>query len=290
MQSSVGGTMSDKPALQKKGLLFTVMTFLLMFSVFIIALSYAERISSIKGMMVGAGAIHKQRYYEDDIASRAYADLLGLNISLTHTGNTRIVNLSIPNIGNGTNPHYHMQFYKDFIERVYSSDNNINITLREFNATITLSPINTTISLDTNNTKLTNLSLLSEFSLVLKTNETAIPIVTPSFDAGAISLNIAILNESDEVISTTVASVSGSGANSITYAFGGAKIVIFEFGQTSIGTSSMVISTTIPVEYRGFSLSFLSPSPLSAIGGNVSIASRSTNSTKNTKILLAKES
>ena len=64
----------------KKGFMFTTVTFLLLFSVFSIALIYVNRSNEIQESITDIGYGNKVRFIEDDVISNAYGDLLKLKL------------------------------------------------------------------------------------------------------------------------------------------------------------------------------------------------------------------
>ena len=76
----------------KKGIVITLITLLLLVSIFSLASVYFDRNKDLQTMIVVTGMGNKLSYIEDDIVSNVYTDLLGVNLRGITRGST--INIS----------------------------------------------------------------------------------------------------------------------------------------------------------------------------------------------------
>jgi hypothetical protein len=141
----------EKKMKNKQAILFTITTFLLLLSVMTLSLTYLEKNDEMNSFVASSTASDKIRFIEDDIVSESYSDLLG--IGLNNLSTTAVANVSFYRIimSQDISPLAHMTQYKNFIQSIYSSKNNVNITLQGFNNTFKIEPYGTIFELNSEN-------------------------------------------------------------------------------------------------------------------------------------------
>lgn len=135
----------------KRGVLFSIIAFLLLFSLFSFAGLYGLLMSEKQNRVSLSNA--QISYFEDDVLTYAFTDITTLRIanitrssSVVITFNQLIMNSSFRSYDLA------MQDYGNFIKNNYSNMNNVNITLQGFNETFLIKPYNTTAAIGTQNT------------------------------------------------------------------------------------------------------------------------------------------
>ncbi|MFH1317043.1 MAG: hypothetical protein ABII01_05990 [Candidatus Woesearchaeota archaeon] len=129
----------------KKGLLITIMSLLLILPIFYLTDVYFDRNRDLQTMIVVTGLGDKIRYTEDDIISNAYSDLLGIHLNDINRDSNINVSFNQVLLDSGRDYSTYMDEYKDFATGTYASLNNLNISLDGFNHNFTIRPYNTTI-------------------------------------------------------------------------------------------------------------------------------------------------
>ena len=129
--------------MNKKGFLFTITTLLLLFSLLLLAMVYLDRNKGLQNTVNLLSAGDKLRYVEDDIVSNAYHELLTISLNDITRSSTLNVSFNQSLLVSGRNYAILMNDYKTFIEGTYSSLNNLDITLENFNNNFTIEPHDT---------------------------------------------------------------------------------------------------------------------------------------------------
>ncbi len=140
-----------KKIIRKKGVLFSIITFLLLFSLFSFAGLYGLLMSDKQSRVSISNA--QMNYFEDDVLTNAFTDITTLRIA-NITRSSSVVMTFDQLIMNSSFRSYDlaMQDYSSFIQTNYSNVNNVNITLQGFNETLLIKPYNTTAAIGTQNT------------------------------------------------------------------------------------------------------------------------------------------
>src|SRR4030042_141562 len=130
--------------MNKKGVLFTITTFLLLWSLFMLTQSYMNRNSSLQELAITSTSGEKIRFLEDDITNNIYYDLVDFSIdSVTRDSENITITFKGPLLSKYKDHLALMQEYEAFIEDTYSNLNNINVELTNLTPTLTITPYST---------------------------------------------------------------------------------------------------------------------------------------------------
>lgn len=135
----------------KKGILFSILTFILLFSLFSFAGLWSLLMSEKQSRVSLSNT--QMSYFEDDVITNAFADITMLRITNITRGTS--VTISFDQLlMNSSFRSYDlaMQDYRNFIQNNYSLMNNINASLSGFNESLTIKPYNSTAVIGTQST------------------------------------------------------------------------------------------------------------------------------------------
>src|SRR3989338_2247891 len=134
----------------RKGVLFTIVTILLLISLFLVTKAFLEISIELDKTIVDYQNIEKLAYIEDDIVSNSYADLLKISLSRIRRDNS-FVNITFNNLGVISPNINHikiMQDYRNFIVNNYSAFSNVEISFSDFTSNFTIFPYNASYRLN----------------------------------------------------------------------------------------------------------------------------------------------
>ena len=100
----------------KKAILFTIMTLLLLLSVFTFTQAYLDRNKELQNTVSLSGAGGKLRYIEDDVISNAYGDLLGIKFGNITRGDYINISFNLASLVHGRKYLDVTNSYESFVE------------------------------------------------------------------------------------------------------------------------------------------------------------------------------
>lgn len=281
--------------INKKGLMFTIMTVLLFFSLFVFSKTYLERSEEFKYTLVQTSIPEKMRYVEDDVISNIYSDIIDLNITaIERSGGSLFINFSDANIiyfQNSLNYNVKMQNYQSFMEGNYATLQNLDISLTNFGANFSIEPYQSVFDIDEDNLLiLNNASKLQEISFVVKINESEYSTLNENINSGSETIKITVLNSTNDQIHQDIYSLDPSAESTITLSFGSDDLIV-QFGNFDIyPDSTLKIETGLYTELSEMSFSYVEESETTVIkGGNLTINNAINNISKVTEIILVEE-
>ncbi|MFC1800640.1 hypothetical protein ACFLYT_01145 [Nanoarchaeota archaeon] len=279
--------------MNKKGILFTITTIFLLLAVFMLSSAYLTRNKDLQRTVVLSLSGNKLKYIEDDVTDDIYEDILGMNIKSITRGTDVKVAFNFSNLTASVNHSLLMENYEDFIEGLYSTRNNLNVTLKEFNNSFSVSPYNSTFILDSDMFYgyTTNPDYITKINITLNLDEPS-PNLTQSKpgDSGAIEIAVDIThNGGRHIASANLAPASANDPFYITFTNGTRIDVNFGTYNGNNGVlrinASGLQANTVDIEYTYN----LTSEKVAIKGGNLSISSPVGNITKQTQIIIAQE-
>jgi hypothetical protein len=279
--------------LNKKGLMFTIMTVLLFFSLFIFSKTYLERSENFKYTLVQTSIPEKMRYIEDDIVSNLYFDIMDINVSnIERSGGELSVNFSNTiYFQNNQNYDTKMQDYQTFIEEDYAMLQNVDLTLTNFGANLTIEPYQSIIDIDESQLLiLNNASKMQEISLSLKVNEEDYTTLNEDTTAGTETIILIVLNSTNDMIHQDSYSLDPTVESTVTLSFGSNDVTI-KFGNfDSYPDSTLQLQTDLYTELTELGFVYTEDSEITVIrGGNFTISNVINDISKETEIILVEE-
>ena len=157
--------------LSKKGFLFTIVSLIILMSILLFAIAYNNRAKSFQGL----DNINILRYYEDDIISNVYSDLLDVRLVDIIKGDNTLINFSGLGVyASNRDKQVYMDNYRNFVVGYYSSLNNINVSFGNFVPEFYVRPYNSKFSLDAEDLVVLNpnYSQIQRINIDIKVNET----------------------------------------------------------------------------------------------------------------------
>lgn len=136
---------------EKKGVLFTITTIVLLLSLYLLAESFMERNKELRSIILNSIYGDKFRFIEDDVISGSYKELLGIRLEGIARGSTLDVKFDQFFLSELREYDSYMKSYETLVENKYSSLNNLNITLQGFNTSFLLMPYNSTVEIHSRN-------------------------------------------------------------------------------------------------------------------------------------------
>ena len=279
--------------LNKKGLMFTIMTVLLFFSLFIFSKTYLERSENFKYTLVQTSIPEKMRYIEDDIVSNLYFDIMDINVSnIERSGGELSVNFSNTiYFQNNQNYDTKMQDYQTFIEEDYAMLQTVALTLTNFGANLTIEPYQSIIDIDESQLLiLNNASKMQEISLSLKVNEEDYTTLNEDTTAGTETIILIVLNSTNDMIHQDSYSLDPTVESTVTLSFGSNDVTI-KFGNfDSYPDSTLQLQTDLYTELTELGFVYTEDSEITVIrGGNFTISNVINDISKETEIILVEE-
>ena len=205
--------------LNKRGILFTITTFLLLWSLLVLNASYVRRTDELKGLVVTTSSGDRAKYIEDDVLGELYEGMFGLEFSGVYRESGNITfSFHGFSLSSSTNHESMMQDYENYIEGSYSTLNNIGVELTNFTPTLLIEPVGNRISFNSTILKSTttqpdNFSSLSVIVIVDRDRLDVLSNSTPS-NSGSKTIYVKILDEDEDVLIDKSASLDESNSNS----------------------------------------------------------------------------
>lgn len=161
---------------EKKGLLFTITTIVLLLSLYLLAEAFMERNNELGSMMADSIYGDKFRFLEDDLISGSYRDLLDIRLEGISRGSTTDIKFDRFFLSPLRDYDSYMKSYETLIEGRYSSLNNLNVTLIGFNTSFLMLPYNSTFEIHSKNLTIRTMPVstnyISGITVYLKVNGT----------------------------------------------------------------------------------------------------------------------
>lgn len=274
--------------LNKKGFVFSIVTIFLFMSIFLLTITFSNRLSEKKYDLIETGIFEKLRYIEDDVLGNVYNDLLNLNLTeIKRSGSNLDINFTgFVKLHNNIDYDLLFNNYKTFIENNYSELNNIRITLINFSDNLIINPYNSSIDFDENDFYIYNNPInLNSLSFIVKVNELNYSTLTENIQAGSLKFNLIVINQNDQIIYNSQYLLDDSLITTISFDFTGNNLD-FEFGNSA----DFHLTTDLYTEINDFSLSFVSSlDPVYLSNGNISIQYSLDEPVKNGRIIILEE-
>ncbi|MBS3134672.1 hypothetical protein J4214_05570 [Candidatus Woesearchaeota archaeon] len=187
--------------MDKRGFLFTIISLIMLISILAFVIAYQNRIKELQD----ADTVNILRYYEDDIVSNSYSDLMDINVvNISKKTNTLVNFSSLGKYALDRDNQGIMNNYRNFIIDNYSRLNNINISMDNFVPEFYVKPYNSKFSLGTGSLTVLNpnYTQIQRINIDVTVNETldAGTAVIPSADPGKITINVRFIRRSSKEI------------------------------------------------------------------------------------------
>jgi hypothetical protein len=294
--------------MNKKGILFTVTTLLLLLSIFTLASTFLERTQELQkdsGIRIEAEQI---TYAENDIVGNVYWEMLTTNIYSIERGTSLTMKLNSTQLSESLDHLANMQRYKRFIEENYSLSNNLNITLIGFNNSFKIKPYNAIFLIDKNTLHIytghMNLESLRINMSVSRNNDTKFESSTPQGGGGQrIPVSVSYYDYEGDLVYEE--SMETSAIRDNDNAQGRQFYQSFQEGdapayvahiETKFGdvngtpTEIYIFTQNMTANITSLELQFVLPtSPVLVTGGNITITSKVGGIKKNSEIILLEE-
>lgn len=148
--------------MNKKGILFAIVTLIIVLPLFLLSLSFIDNNFSYDNIFLGHIEAEKLSFIESDVVKNIYSDLLSINLDSITRDSSIIIKFNQALLMPNMNYFSITSNYKNFVQTTYAKLNNINIALNGFNNTFKILPYNTTFSI--------NGTALHLFTMPLETN------------------------------------------------------------------------------------------------------------------------
>ena len=277
--------------MDRKALVVTLSTLLLLLSLFALTLVFFHRHAQLRSTQVDAQLAEKLGFVEDDIVSGSYAQLLNTSVTISRESGNVLVNFSGLRL-HAADPEAVMAAYRSAVQGAYARRNNLNITLSGFVPVMNVTPYRSAIAINRSDVLMVNNeSSLSGLTIIVQTDEAAYDQLEEEFAAGSAAVRFVLLNRSQAVLYDTTIGLDPSVRSKLAFAFGGAQrlqLLFGRFGPQEAGTA--LLSSTLPVELRALLLRFAEqPAPVALEGGTITIATTVRNVTRSSRVILAEE-
>lgn len=285
----------------KKGLLFTIVTIILLSSLFYFTKALLDRSLELDNSLVSYVNVEKLAFIEDDIVSNSYNGLLKISLSGIRRDSS-FVNISFSHLGIISPNMDHtkiMQEYRDFVTDNYSAFNNIGITLTDFASNFTINPYNATYSLNGSKLYIYNPDYadLQKISLTLRTSSDNAALrntSAPSNTTGKL-IEVQILDkDGDTLLANTLRSLSPTISNMPFYSgfnTTNSPNVSIYFGQFNNNPGTLLVNA----EYTTANITFITltytalQQKVYLSAGNITIANNAVFANKTNEVVLAEE-
>ncbi len=286
----------------KRGVLFTIVTILLLISLFLVTKAFLDRSIELDKTIVDYQNIEKLAYMEDDIVSNSYADLLKISLSRIKR-DSNFVNITFNSLGIISPNLSHvkiMQDYRDFIVNNYSAFSNVQIFFTDFSSNFTILPYNATYRLNGSrlylyNPNYENLIKISLQAKVESDNVNKNSNNTPANSASGKIIEVKIVDkDGDILLGTDTRTLSPTAANLPFYASfntTNAPNISVYFGQFEDRNGTLLVSTDYTAaNITSITLTYnATQQKVYFSAGNLMIVNRVIAVNKTTEIVLAEE-
>jgi hypothetical protein len=285
--------------MDKRGFLFTVITFVLLMSVMLLAKAYMYRDQGLRESATSYQSSSRIGMIEEDIISNVFNDLLTVSLqSITRTTTLTVI-FNRSELTAARNYPAIMQNYKNYIENTYASQNYINLALNGFNNTFVIQPYGTRFEIVGQTLYLYFASPYTDISAISVSAQTDSEkqgsCKAPS-TSGAIPITVTYRDTTGYTCTNTV-SLSATADNDKTGQQFELSLknpsgdVDTKFGQVGgINGVLAILPTTANFNITQLSITYTLPaSRVYLESGTLGITSRVNNLTKSSKIILAQE-
>lgn len=275
---------------QKKGVLFTITTIFLLLGVFLLCSAYLARNKELQRTATLSLSGSRINFIEDDVLNDIYPDLISTDIISISRGNNVTIIFNHSDLNSTINHSHLMQEYKDFIEGVYSSLNNIDVDLDGFNNSFTFSPYNSTFIVEGNiiYVYIDDLNSINKTKLTIIVDGTDINISDGKPGSnGDIGVEVNITHTGGEFISS--ANLDPAISNNPFYVnFNSSSRIEVNFGQYNSKDGVLRINASgLKADIPKLELVYnLIAEKVVVKGGNISMISAVSNITKDTEIII----
>lgn len=156
----------------KKGFFFSLMTFLLLFSIIIFSADYISRSKQLQNSLADSRLANRMVYIEDDITDGAIEGLSGIRInSITRNTSKIILNFTGGMIGY-SNTALSIARYESFITNNYSAISNLGINISNLTAGFMVEPFGSSYLAGPSKSTFTtsNYTAISNIRVIIDTN------------------------------------------------------------------------------------------------------------------------
>ncbi|MBI2135625.1 hypothetical protein HYU06_00980 [Candidatus Woesearchaeota archaeon] len=286
----------------RKGVLFTVVTILLLISLFLVTKAFLDRSIELDKTIVDYQNIEKLAYIEDDVVSNSYADLLKISLNRIRR-DTNFVNITFNSLGM-INPNIGhiklMQDYRDFIVNNYSAFSNVQIAFTDFSSNFSIFPYNATYRLNGSrlylyNPNHENLVKISLQARVTEDNVNKNGNNTPANSASGKIIEVKIVDKDGEALLGTDTRILSPTASNLPFytSFNttNAPNISVYFGQFEDRNGTLLVRTDfMTANITSITLTYNVTNEKVYLGaGNLTIVNRVIAVNKATEIVLAEE-
>ena len=286
----------------RKGVLFTIVTILLLISLFLVTKAFLERSIELDKTIVDHQNIEKLAYIEDDIVSNSYSDLLKISLSRIKR-DVNFVNITFNNLGVISPNINHikiMQDYRNFIVNNYSAFSNVEISFSDFTSNFTIFPYNASYRLNGSrlylyNPNYENLVKISLQARVTEDNANKNTNDTPANSGSGKIIEVKIVDkDGDTLLGTDARILSPSAANLPFYAdfntTSTPNISVY-FGQFDNRNGTLLVSTDYTIaNITSITLMYnATQQKVYLSAGNLTIVNRVIAVNKTTEVVLGEE-
>lgn len=133
----------------KKGFLFSLMTFLLLFSLIILSVDYVNRSKQLQNSLSGSRFANRMVYIEDDVVAGSLDGLTGIEVNeIKRNSPSLLLNFRGGSM-DGVNYSARAEVFSDFVNLNYSVLSNLEIELQNYSAGFYVQPFNSSYQLET---------------------------------------------------------------------------------------------------------------------------------------------
>lgn len=186
--------------MNKRGVLITITTFIILWSLFMLNLSYINRNTELQNIVIWSANGNKIMFIEDDVLDDVYLDILHLNLSYVSKDSENITILFNGPILSKEEDHWiRLQEYEAYVEGVYSNLSNVDVELDNFNPEFALEPYSNTLLINESQLSLTTLQAgqIKSFYVEVVVNSSILNHSTNSSptDSGVVPIIVKILDK-----------------------------------------------------------------------------------------------
>ncbi|MBI2548553.1 hypothetical protein HYW21_04340 [Candidatus Woesearchaeota archaeon] len=295
MSKNDGMNNQSKPTLMynKRGVLFTVITLFLFSTIFWLAKASLDRYKTLESDSIAFQGVSEMLYFEDDLVSNLYPDLLGTHVINLSREDTFRVSLQQYDLSPNINHTALLQNYTAFVQTSYAQLNNLNITLSGLTPAFTLLPFGAAYELNGGTLLLShqNISPLNNITLALQVDTPYYVAVnsSPSSDGG-VGFHVTITSPKGSYVTTPLLDPSIV-HNPITVNFtNGAGIQIFFGPYNGQNGTVRIIATDLQANITQFDLDYDLPmEKVYILSGNMTLQRVGQNVSKHSSIIVAQE-
>ena len=133
----------------KKGILFTVVVFIIMLPLFLLSISFSDKGNGRNDLYILYFEAEKLKFLESDVVTNVYSELLSISLSsIARSSSSIVIKFNQAILKPDLDYAKITGDYKNFIQTNYSRLNNVDISLIGFNHTFRIFPYNTTFEIN----------------------------------------------------------------------------------------------------------------------------------------------